>query len=209
MENTNRIECFLRIRKKREKNVIIRNQKACSCFNNSNQINITTSILYERQKQAMNGEKRVCICVFLYVTGGFNAFKSISSASMAHSNFRLSVLHRKHWMKRNTLENLCQVYFMLMKLRSFVVGTRKSSNVHDQTACFQFQKIQWKKTHPFECLSISVENRRIELSKDTVDKVLTLEQTSQVHEHSGSLFNRVIYLLVLSIWSTFNCLLSY
>lgn len=66
-----------------------------------------------------------------------------------------------------------------------------------------------KKTHSFECLSISVENRRIELSKDTVDKVLTLEQTSQVHAHSGSLFNRVIYLLVPLIWSTFNCLLSY
>lgn len=140
MENPNRIECYLWIRKKREKNVIIRNQKACSCFNSSNQINITTSILYERRKQALNGNEE-SLCVFLYVTGGFNAFKSIFSASMAHSNFRLSVLHRKHWIKRNTLENLCQVYFMLMKLRSFVVGTRKSSNVHDQTACFLFQKI--------------------------------------------------------------------
>lgn len=90
------------------------------------------------RRAAIKGKEEESLC--LCVTGGFNAFKSIFSASMAHSNFRLSVLHRKHWMERNMLGNLCQVYFMLMKLRSLVVGTRKSSNVHDQTACFRFNK---------------------------------------------------------------------
>lgn len=46
------------------------------------------------RRAAIKGKEEESLC--LCVTGGFNAFKSIFSASMAHSNFRLSVLHRKH-----------------------------------------------------------------------------------------------------------------
>lgn len=89
--------------------------------------------------------------------------------------------------------NLCQVYFMLMKWRNNVQRHKK---VIKCERLFQMQMYNqwfgwtWAKS---------------------IDKVLTLEWKHGKYMHIAIFIIQptVIYLLVSSIWSTFNCLLSY
>lgn len=96
-------------------------------------------------------------------------FRRINGLSQSQTP-KLSVLHRNgiHFGGKN----LCQVYFMLMKLRSLFDGYKKCHQMCTTVYAFRLNMGKARR----QCLDIGI-------------------KTWQVHEHSGLFFHRVIYLL--------------
>ena len=104
-----KIESYLQ-QKKRKKRNYLKSEEAAAI----RQANKYYLSIFVQSKWNRNGNREESFCVSVWQVDLMH-FKSIFSASMAHSNSRLSVFASENGIA--LLKNLCQVYFMLMKLR--------------------------------------------------------------------------------------------
>lgn len=192
-----KIESYLRqVRegdREREKTVIIRNQKRLLQL--ATQANKYISNVATKSKKNM--ESKIVFCVWQV---DLMHLKSIFSASMAHSNSRLSVLLTEivEWMFS---KNLCQVYFMLMKLHLYDICVCVSARESHQMCT----------TIPFCVFFFFLFIRKsLTASKETTEESLDIGTCmANTWTFRFNLQPSDLFACFILIWSTFNCSLSY